>query len=130
MQFGATWDTVTKTITAAVAIVVVAVSFTTKIPFAIGVVAFLFALAYAWSPAGYAVSDGALVIRRLLGNISIPLAAIRAARAATADDFRGCIRLFGSGGLFGYYGLFRSAALGKSKWYMTDRRHAVVLFSD
>jgi hypothetical protein len=35
--------------------------------------------------------------------------------------------LWGNGGLFGYYGLFRTSKLGKSTWYVTNRSHAVVV---
>ena len=70
--------------------------------------------AYAWSPRGYAVAERSITVNRLIGNVRIPLDSIRELRAATADDFRGCLRLFGNGGLFGYYGLFRTSKLGKS----------------
>jgi hypothetical protein len=86
-------------------------------------------LSYAYSPRGYEVADGAIIIRRLIGKIRVPLDSVREARLAGPDDFRGCIRLFGSGGLFGYYGLFRTSTLGRSSWYMTDRSHAVVLIA-
>ena len=83
--------------------------------------------AYAWSPRGYAVSDGSIEVNRLIGSARIPLDGLREARAATKDDFRGCLRLFGNGGLFGYYGLFRTSKLGKSTWYVTNRGKAVVV---
>jgi Bacterial PH domain len=69
------------------------------------------------------------LFERLIGNVSIPLDGIRAIRKTTADDLRGCIRLWGSGGLFGYYGLFRTSALGKSTWYVTNRRNIVVVIT-
>jgi hypothetical protein len=50
-------------------------------------------------------------------------------RAAAPDDLKGCIRLFGNGGLFGYYGLFRTSKLGKCSWYVTNRDNAVVLIT-
>jgi hypothetical protein len=83
--------------------------------------------AYAWSPRGYAVSEGTITVNRLIGSVRVPLDGVREVRAATKDDFRGCIRLFGNGGLFGYYGLFRTSKLGKSTWYVTDRGKAVVV---
>lgn len=83
--------------------------------------------AYAWSPRGYAVAERSITVNRLIGNVRIPLDSIRELRAATADDFRGCLRLFGNGGLFGYYGLFRTSKLGKSTWYVTNRGKAVVV---
>jgi len=83
--------------------------------------------AYAWSPRGYAVADGSIEVNRLIGSARIPLDGIREVRAATKDDFRGCLRLFGNGGLFGYYGLFQTSELGKSTWYVTNRGKAVVV---
>ena len=50
-------------------------------------------------------------------------------RRATPDDLRRAIRLRGSGGLFGYYGLFRSAKLGKFKAYVTDKNNRVVVIT-
>ncbi len=87
---------------------------------------FLF-LAYAYSPQRYSVLDRAIVIERLIGNVRIPLDALSEVRAAAPDDIRGNIRLFGSGGLFGYYGLFRNSKLGKSSWYVTNRGKIVVV---
>jgi hypothetical protein len=94
-------------------------------------VALLFPLliffAYAYSPRGYAITGEALVIKRLIGNIRVPLGSIREIRAGAADDLTCCIRLWGSGGLFGYYGLFRTARLGKCYWYMTNRSDSVIV---
>lgn len=130
MEFRASWDTATKLISASVVALLLAIAFTTKSVIAGGLIAVLFAVTYAWSPAGYSVSAGTVVIRRLIGNIVIPAESIRQVRTAAAEDFRGCLRIFGSGGLFGYYGTFRTAALGKSTWYITNRSHAVVLSRD
>ncbi len=92
-----------------------------------GLEAMALLLAYAYSPGGYAVSGRSIIVQRIIGNVSIPLDGIREARAATADDFRGCIRVCGNGGLFGYYGLFRTSKLGKSSWYVSNRSKAVVV---
>jgi hypothetical protein len=84
---------------------------------------------YAYSPQSYAVRERSIVVKRLIGNVRIPLDDVREVRAAAADDFRGCIRLWGSGGCFGYYGLFRTSKLGKCTWYVTNRRHCVVVIT-
>ena len=95
------------------------------------VVAFLLflvmCLSYAYSARGYVCEGPRLVIKRLVGDVTIPLDGLREARLATGDDFRGCRRLWGNGGLFGYYGLFRTTKLGKCTWYVTNRKNAVVL---
>jgi len=85
------------------------------------------ALAYAFSPRDFETSNGAFRIKRLVGDVVFPLASLRFVRAATPADFRGCVRLWGSGGLFGYYGLFWSKALGRSRWFVTDRSKAVIV---
>ncbi len=66
------------------------------------------------------------MIERLIGNVRIPLEGLRELRAATGADLSGCIRLFGNGGLFGYYGIFSTSKLGKSSWYVTRRDNMVV----
>jgi len=85
------------------------------------------ALAYAYSPRSFEISDGTFRVKRLVGDVVFPLTSLRFVRDANPADFRGIVRLWGSGGLFGYYGLFWSKALGKSKWYLTDRSKAVVV---
>jgi hypothetical protein len=124
--FPLTYDSVTKIITAAFCAALLILAMVTHLV-AIGAVAAIIAiLGFAWSPRGYWVSDRAITVKRLIGNVVIPLEALREIRRAGADDFTGCIRLFGSGGLFGYYGIFRTSKLGKSTWYLTNRRNAVV----
>jgi hypothetical protein len=91
--------------------------------------AMLLVASYAYSPRGYSISEGSIVVGRLIGNVRIPIDSIREARAATKDDFLGGIRLFGSGGLFGYYGVFLTSKLGRSTWYVTSRRNTVVVIT-
>jgi hypothetical protein len=87
-------------------------------------------LAYAYSPRSYAVSGSSIFIRRLAGTVRIPLNGVREFRAAIPEDFPGCIRLWASGGLFGYYGLFSTARLGRCTWYVTNRRNSVILVTN
>jgi hypothetical protein len=88
------------------------------------------ALAYAYSPRGYVVQRRVVRINRLIGPGLFDLEGLREARPAGADDLRGCIRLWGNGGLFGYYGLFRTTKLGRCTWYVTNRGRVVVLVNE
>jgi hypothetical protein len=88
------------------------------------------AVAYAYSPRGYLVEGRAVRVNRLIGPVLFDLEGLREARPAGADDLRGCIRLWGNGGLFGYYGLFRTTKLGRCTWYVTNRGRAVVLVNE
>jgi hypothetical protein len=129
MSFSAPYDRTTKIISTIVCLGLLAVMFAVH-SIALGCLSlFVMFLGYAYSPRRYALEGRAIVVTRLIGTVRIPLDDVREARKATADDFRGCIRLWGSGGLFGYYGLFSTAKLGKSTWYVTDRSNAVVLIT-
>ena len=128
--FSAPWDRTTAVISTAVVVLLAAAVAFTRSPLAAGAGAFAFALAFAYSPRGYDVVDRAIVVRRLIGNVRISLESVREARAAVPDDFRRCLRLWGSGGLFGYYGIFQTARLGRATWYVTDRRKAVVVVTE
>lgn len=128
--FPASYDSTTKIISAAVIVVLVAAIAATKIPIVAGITAGVIILSYAYSPRGYAVVGRSIAVRRLIGKVRIPLDGIRELRTGSADDFRGCLRLWGSGGVFGYYGLFRTSRLGKCTWYVTNRRNTVVLITE
>ena len=90
----------------------------------------VFLLSYAYSPRAYSVSNGAIIVKRLIGNVRVPPENLRVLRKIEKDDLRGCMRLWGSGGLFGYYGLFRTSKLGRCTWYATNRKKLVVAIGE
>jgi hypothetical protein len=126
-DFRASFDLTTKIVTTVICVAfAAAVAFTRNIPIACGAALFLL-VAYGFSPRGYRISGGALIVRRLIGSVRIPLEGLRLARAATGDDLAGAIRVWGNGGLFGYYGIYRTTALGDCNWYVSSRKNAVVI---
>ncbi|MFI5192436.1 MAG: PH domain-containing protein [Chitinophagales bacterium] len=40
---------------------------------------------------------------------------------------RGSIRLFASGGLFGYFGIFSNSTLGKMRWYSRRSKPCILI---
>ncbi len=128
-SFSASYDSLTKFITAGLFVVLVVVTIAAKSMLLGCLLLLIHALGYAYSPRGYNVSEGWLSVRRLIGNVRIPLSGAREVRPAVPDDLKGCIRIFGSGGFFGYYGLYRTSKLGKSSWHVTNRDNAVVLIT-
>ena len=127
MRFSCSYDSMAKTISVVVTVTLALVAILTRNPFVAGLGTALVLLTFAWSPRGYTVDGQTLLVHRLSGSVRIPLQEIRELRAGAADDFQGAVRLFGNGGLFGYYGLFQTATLGKSTWYVTNRDRAVVI---
>ncbi len=128
--FPAPYDTTAKIISTAVPILLAVAVAMAHSALAGGIAALLLIAAYVYSPTAYTIADQSVVVERPVGSVRVPLDGIREARAATKDDFRRCIRLFGSGGLFGYYGVFLTSKLGRSTWYVTNRSNAVVVITN
>jgi hypothetical protein len=128
-EFPASLDRTAKICTIAVCVVLAAVTAFTGSLWVPVVSLPLLLLCYAFAPRGYGVGPGSVTVRRLVGAGRIPRASITAARPAGKSDLAGAIRLWGNGGLFGYYGLFRTSALGVCRWDATNRKHAVVLLT-
>jgi len=83
-------------------------------------------LCWLFSPRGYSVARGALLIHRPIGTIRIPLTGHEDARLVPASELKGALRTFGVGGCFGYYGRFQLNGEAQ-RWYLTDRARAVRL---
>src|SRR6185436_20603404 len=103
VEFSAPYDRTAKILSIVVFAVLVVVSAAIRNWFAMGISALTIIVTYAYSARGYRASRESVTVKRLAGDAIIPLAGLREARPATADDFTGCMRLFGSGGMFGYF---------------------------
>lgn len=88
------------------------------------------ALTFAWAPRRYRVTPRAIVIQRWVGAVVIDRHTIRRVTALDAADLKGSLRLWGSGGLFGYYGRYWNRRLGHFRLYATQRRELVVIEAD
>jgi hypothetical protein len=128
-SFSVSFDSTTKFISAVACVVLIGIAVATRNVVVGCCSALVITLCYAYSPRGYIISEGSVLVRRLMGSVRIPLDGIRDVRAAGPEDLRGCIRVFGNGGLFGYYGLYRTSRLGICNWYVTNRSNAVVLIT-
>lgn len=138
MDFSATYDKSTKVITALVIVLMLAVLASmwislkaagTWLPLlCMAVVSFLSILMpYGFSVKQYRIDNEALIICRPFGNKRIPLTSLVAATPIDPTSLRWSWRIFGSGGMFGYYGTFGNRQLGTMKWYMTRKDHAVLI---
>src|SRR4051812_6330555 len=112
-EFSASYDLTTKIISFIICGILIAAAIRLQVSFIDALFLLLIALTYAYSPRAYIISDRSIIIKRLIKTAVFLLKDIREARPATKEDLRGCIRLFGNGGLFGYYGWFYTAKLGK-----------------
>lgn len=68
-----------------------------------------------------------ITVSRLFGSLTIPVDEILEAGILQKTDINDSIRLFGSGGLFGFLGLFKNTRLGKYTMYATDLDHLLFI---
>lgn len=84
-------------------------------------------VAYGYHPLRYEVNKECLIIHRSFTNVMIQKKDIRAVTVLTKEEMGFVIRVFGVGGLFGYFGKFSSGSLGMMVWYATRRDNFVVV---
>ncbi len=130
MPFSVSFDKLSKVISAVVCAILLIIAFATQSTLATAVGAAIILGALAYSPRGYEVRDRSIFVRRFIGSVRIPLDSVREARIAAPGELSGALRLCGNGGLFGYYGLFRTSRLGKCWWYLTNTSKVVVVVAE
>jgi Bacterial PH domain len=80
---------------------------------------------YLVSTREYAMGEGKLVVRKVMGSKSFELRGASVGPDALA--FKGMTRVFGNGGFFAFDGLFYSSRLGFVRSYARNREHGVVV---
>lgn len=142
MDFSAPWDRTVRLVTGVVLAVLVGVGVMLYVTFRsveasdLGLAALELLLlgillaSYLLAPRGYRIEGGALLIRRPIGPVRIPIGRIRRVEKLPPEAIKGAVRTFGNGGLFGFYGRFRNKRLGSFRMYVTDRSRLVLVEAD
>ena len=76
-----------------------------------------------WAPQGYILTNKRILIKRLIGDLTINFIEEPERWAWTWWG----IRLFASGGLYGYFGLFSFKGIGRVWMYATNRHNLVLI---
>jgi hypothetical protein len=129
-EFSASYDRTTKIVSILVSAFLIAIPLASRSLVIGGLPLLVLLISYIYSPRGYVVSSEGLIVKRWVGNILIPLESIQEIRPVSAGELRGSLRLWGSGALFGYYGIFRTPNMGNARWYVTDRGKCVAVRSE
>jgi len=80
-----------------------------------------------FAPLGYTVERAGIVINRMGRNVYVLYDDILEVQRLGRGDVGFGIRLWASGGFFGFYGSFWSRRLGRVQAYVTDTRHLVLI---
>jgi len=82
---------------------------------------------FSFRPVSYILTPDQLIIHRPLSNIKILRTDIKTVEHIDKNDLKWSIRIFGVGGLFGYWGKFRNKKMGTMTWYATRRNNVVLV---
>jgi len=86
-------------------------------------------IAYALSPKSYEIKEDSMIIHRPLKDVVIHRSEIEEVHQMEDGKLARSMRLFGSGGLFGYFGLFWNREFGTMTWYATRRDQAIMIIT-
>ena len=127
----APWDNVVKGVTLGIFIFIISLiilsSSTIDNVIIIGGIIILYAsvlfIPYLWAPRGYFISKKKVFVKRLIGNVAISF--IEEPRRWRWTWWG--VRLFASGGMYGYYGLFSFRGIGRVWMYATNRHNLILM---
>lgn len=81
-----------------------------------------------YTPLRISVGPDQIVIHRIIGNKNIPMEKVKDASLYKSNS--NSIRLFASGGLWGYIGKFKNKEMGTYTMYVTHPKQMVLLHTD
>ena len=87
----------------------------------------IYVLTFVFSPINYEVLNECVIIHRPISNVTIYRNQIMSATIITKKEIGWVLRVFGVGGLFGYYGKFTNFKMGSMMWYTTRRDNLVLI---
>ena len=87
----------------------------------------IYFLSFIFRPINYVVTKDELIVSRPLLNVHIKRSDIKSVELIEKNKIRRSLRIFGVGGLFGYYGNFVNFSLGRMTWYATRRDKSVLV---
>jgi hypothetical protein len=133
-DFSLSWDPLIKGMTAGVVVLVfmLAAIFGLVLDYsslAIGLPLIFFSILIIpllWAPQRYLVKDNIVMVRRRIGDAKICV-------SREPERWKWTwwgLRLFGSGGLYGYFGYFYMKRIGRVRMYATNRHNMVLLIDE
>jgi hypothetical protein len=88
------------------------------------------AIPYILSIDSYSILPGeSIVINKVIGKVRIPFSNLTQIDVIPANKMWLSIRLFGSGGLYGYFGIFYNKLYGRMTWYATQKKNTLVIIT-
>ena len=89
------------------------------------IIASVIVIPYLYSPREFIITTRGVLVKRLLKSFLIPMEDIAVVKKFSWT--RRGIRLWASGGLYGFFGLFKISGLGRVWMYVTNRRNTILI---
>ena len=86
-------------------------------------------IAWGFATNGYEVNSQELVIKRPFKDVIIQKKDMLSAEAVDRERLRFSVRVFGNGGLFGFYGYYANKSIRRMTWYATRLDTAVLIIT-
>ncbi|HMF71179.1 MAG TPA: PH domain-containing protein [Flavitalea sp.] len=87
----------------------------------------LIVLTWGIHPVYYVITQTSIKVKRPFGSIEYPLYLVEDVRPIHASELGFRFRLFASGGLFGYLGLYHSAKIGQFVMWCTNQEELIMI---
>ena len=136
-NFTASLDSLAKSITFVVCLVIVIPFFTIFMQYKKlnqpllllppAVVTVLLIIVALYRPKGFALSSEGIEVERMAGPVRFPLQAIRSITPVDAKELGFGLRTFGVGGFLGYWGRYRYQHIGAATLFVTDRSKMLLM---
>ena len=127
--FDSPWSLGLKVLTGAVLLILLAAVVVRQDLLTVGVAIVVVAVCGLFAVRGYTIDGRTLLVHRVGWSNRYDLARLRDVEVARTAMHRS-LRVFGTGGLFAYTGIFRNAKIGWYRAYATDPQRSVVLRFD
>ena len=82
---------------------------------------------FSFRPINYKLTVDELIIHRPLSDVKILRDEIKSVEQIDKSKLSWAVRIFGIGGLFGYWGKFSNSKLGSMTWYATRKTNVVLV---
>jgi hypothetical protein len=82
---------------------------------------------YLWHVKHYVLDSDRLIIKRPISDKVILFSEIAQVFLPDQDEFKRTIRIFGVGGIFGFYGKFYNTHFGSMTWYVTQNKNRILI---
>lgn len=87
----------------------------------------ILSITYCFSIKSYQITENDVVINRPFDKVILDKSIIKNVSAIQNVNILLSIRSFGSGGMFGYFGIFWNKKFGKMTWYATRTNNVIII---